>query len=329
MADFISSAAQYNHGSSKATICPDISMTTFKKTTKKTSNMTNKPSRTHLVSSLKARIEKDGYPRLQMMLMVMMTGLIGFLSSFILLHSGMQTMWLRYLCAFGIAYIGFIGLLRVWLVTQREQVADVAEAVLDLAYYSSRPNSSSLSSSGDAIASVNQLSGQGGDFSGAGASASFDQAGNPPEALIDLSEAANTASAGSSGSGGGSSISSNSNGIGDALSGAGDADELVIPLAVAAFVLALLFSTLYVVYSAPMLLAELSVDFLLATGLYRRLKKIPETAWLGTAIKKTIWPFLITALVISASGWALQNSAPGANTLSEAWKYHETHQAAD
>lgn len=298
-------------------------MTNFKKTSKKTSNMANKPSRSHLVSSLKARIEKDGYPRLQMMLMVLMTGLIGFLSSFILLHSGMQTMWLRYLCAFGIAYIGFIGLLRIWLVTQRDQVVDVAEAVLDLAYCSSRPSSSS----GDAIASMNQLSGQGGDFAGAGASASFDQAGNPPEALIDLSEAANTASAGSSCSGGGSSGSSS--GIGDALSGAGDADELVIPLAVAAFVLALLFSTLYVVYSAPMLLAELSVDFLLATGLYRRLKKIPETAWLGTAIKKTIWPFLITALVISASGWALQNSAPGANTLSEAWKYHETHQAAE
>ena len=281
--------------------------------------MANKPSRSHLVSSLKARIEKDGYPRLQMMLMVLMTGLIGFLSSFILLHSGMQTMWLRYLCAFGIAYIGFIGLLRVWLVTQREQVADVAEAVLDLAYYSSRPNSSSLSSSGDAIASMNQLSGQGGDFAGAGASASFDDAGSVSEPLIDLSEAGNTASVGSSGSGG----------IGDTLSGVGDSDDLVIPLAIAAFVLALLLSTLYVVYSAPMLLAELSVDFLLATGLYRRLKRIPETAWLATAIKKTIWPFLITALVTSASGWVLQNSAPGANTLSEAWKYHETHQAAD
>jgi len=275
--------------------------------------MENKPSRSHLVSSLKARIEKDGYPRLQMMLMVMMTGLIGFLSSFILLHSGMQTMWLRYLCAFGIAYIGFIGLLRVWLVTQREHVADVAEAVLDIAYHSSRPSSSSISSSGDAIASMNQLSGQGGDFSGAGASASFDDAGSVSEPLIDLSETGNAASSG----------------IGDTLSGVGDADDLVIPLAIAAFVLALLLSTLYVVYSAPMLLAELSVDFLLATGLYRRLKKIPETAWLGTAIKRTIWPFLITALVISASGWALQNSAPGANTLSEAWKYHETHQAAE
>lgn len=302
-------------------------MTNFKKTSKKTSNMANKPSRSHLVSSLKARIEKDGYPRLQMMLMVLMTGLIGFLSSFILLHSGMQTMWLRYLCAFGIAYIGFIGLLRVWLVTQREHVADVAEAVLDIAYHSSRPSSSSLSSSGDAIASMNQLSGQDGDFSGAGACASFDDAGSVSEPLIDLSETGNAASSGSS-YGGGSSGSSSS-GIGDTLSGVGDADDLVIPLAIAAFVLALLLSTLYVVYSAPMLLAELSVDFLLATGLYRRLKRIPETAWLGTAIKKTIWPFLITALVISASGWALQNSAPGANTLSEAWKYHETHQAAD
>ncbi|MBC3831874.1 hypothetical protein H8K33_10175 [Undibacterium amnicola] len=291
--------------------------------------MANKPSRSHLVSSLKSRIEKDGYPRLQMMLMVLMTGLIGFLSSFILLHSGMKTMWLRYLCAFGIAYIGFIGLLRVWLVTQREHVADVAEAVLDIAYHSSRPSSSSISSSGDAIASMNQLSGQDGDFSGAGASASFDDTGSVSEPLIDLSEAGNAASNGSSyGSGGGSSGSSSS-GIGDTLSGVGDADDLVIPLAIAAFVLALLLSTLYVVYSAPMLLAELSVDFLLATGLYRRLKKIPETAWLGTAIKKTIWPFLITALVISASGWVLQNSAPGANTLSEVLTYHEAHQDAD
>lgn len=285
-------------------------------TNKKNPRVSNKLSRSHLVSRLKARIEKDGYPRLQMMLMVMMTGLIGFLSSFILLHSGMQTMWLRYLCAFGIAYAGFICLLRVWLVTQREQVADVTEAVLDIAYHASRPSSGSGS----------QFSGQGGDFGGGGASASFDGAGAPSEGLIDLSEAGNTASSVSGSSGGSSGSSSGSSGIGDALSGAGDADELVIPLAIAAFVLALLLSTLYVVYSAPMLLAELSVDFLLATGLYRRLKKIPETAWLGTAIKKTIWPFLITAVVISGSGWVLQNSAPGAKTLSEVLKYHEAHQ---
>ncbi|MBR7746107.1 hypothetical protein [Undibacterium baiyunense] len=283
-------------------------------TNKKNLAASNKLSRSHLVSRLKSRIEKDGYPRLQMMLMVMMTGLIGFLSSFILLHSGMQTMWLRYLCAFGIAYVGFIGLLRVWLVTQREQVADVTEAVLDIAYHASRPSSGTGS----------QFSGQGGDFGGGGTSASFDSASSPSEGLIDLSEAGNTASSVSTGGSGGG--SSGSSGIGNALSGAGDADELVIPLAVAAFVLALLLSTLYVVYSAPMLLAELSVDFLLATGLYRRLKKIPETAWLGTAIKKTIWPFLITAVVISGSGWVLQNSAPGANTLSEVLKYHEAHQ---
>lgn len=284
-------------------------------TNKKNSGVSHKLSRSHLVSRLKARIEKDGYPRLQMMLMVLMTGLIGFLSSFILLHSGVQTMWLRYLCAFGIAYVGFIGLLRVWLVTQREQAADVTEAVLDIAYHASRPNSGSGS----------QFSGRGGDFGGGGTSASFDSASSPSEGVIDLSEAGNTANS-VSGSGGGGSGSSGSSGIGDALSGAGDADELVIPLAIAAFVLALLLSTLYVVYSAPMLLAELSVDFLLATGFYRRLKKIPETAWLGTAIKKTIWPFLITAVVISGSGWVLQNSAPGANTLSEVLKYHKAHQ---
>lgn len=45
-------------------------------------------------------LERDSYPRLQMLLIVMLTGAAGFVVSFLLLRAGLGDMWLRYLAAF-------------------------------------------------------------------------------------------------------------------------------------------------------------------------------------------------------------------------------------
>ena len=49
-----------------------------------------------------------------------------------------------------------------------------------------------------------------------------------------------------------------------------------------------LIAVLYVVYVAPALLAEITLDALVAGGLYKAAKKIEGHNWLRTAIRKTI-----------------------------------------
>ena len=106
--------------------------------------------------------------------------------------------------------------------------------------------------------------------------------------------------------------------VGDAVGAVADADELAIPLLVLALAAALVFSSLYMVYTAPALLAEVAVDGLFAAGLYRKLRGLEPAHWLTTAIQRTILPFALTAVLVSGVGWGLEQAAPGAHTLGQA-----------
>ncbi|WP_459866071.1 hypothetical protein [Endothiovibrio diazotrophicus] len=96
------------------------------------------------------------------------------------------------------------------------------------------------------------------------------------------------------------------------------AGEFAIPLAVLMIVGALLFSSLWIVYTAPTLFAELLVDGALSASLYRRLRGLETRHWLTTAVMRTFWPFAVTALVSSLGGMVLQHYAPAAHSLGEA-----------
>ena len=72
---------------------------------------------------------------------------------------------------------------------------------------------------------------------------------------------------------------------------------------------------LFVVYSAPLLFAELLVDGVLAATLYRRLRGIEPRHWLETAVRRTFLPFLLTACFTGAAGWTMAMYAPGANSI--------------
>ena len=196
-------------------------------------------------------------------------------------------MWVRYLYAFGFAYGVFLLLLWIWLRTRTEDFADLS----DIANLGPGPGDSG----GDPCTSY---SGQGGEFGGGGASGSFEQPIEPMH--VDSV-----------------SLSSGSSPVGEALGVVGDADELAIPLAILVLVGALLLSSLLVVYSAPMLFAELLVDGVLAASLYRRLRGLETRHWLETAIRRTFWAFMLTALTVAAAGWAMELYAPGANSIGD------------
>ncbi|MBA2733109.1 MAG: hypothetical protein H0U54_09505 [Acidobacteria bacterium] len=149
-----------------------------------------------------------------------------------------------------------------------------------------------------------QFSGGGGDAGGAGAGGSWGQG------LFSSS------SPSSSGSGGSSSASSGSGGGGGL-----DLDEGFFIIVAIVAIAGALIAILYVVYVAPALLAEILVDGVLVAGLYRKLKGVEQRHWLRAAVRQTILPALIAAMLFSVAGYALQRAAPKAHSIGEVWRY--------
>lgn len=240
-------------------------------------------SRRHEVQRIRGHLQHFSFPRLQMLMLVTLTGMAGFSASALLLHGGMLTMWSRYLAAFGIAYLVFLGLLWLWLRTRAEDWGDVPDV------------SNAMPTPSHAHPHASDLGAHDGGFGGGGASGSFD---GPAMDIPVIDDATSEVA-------------------GEALSAAAHAEELAIPLVVIVFLAAMLFSSLFLIWSAPTLFAELLVDGVLSASLYRRLRGLQTQHWVRTAILRTIWPFITTALIVAALGWGMALYAPGAHSIGE------------
>ncbi|APW44896.1 hypothetical protein RS694_14840 [Rhodoferax saidenbachensis] len=218
-------------------------------------------------------------------LIVALTGAAGWLCSFLLLHAGFGSMVVRYPLALCGAYVFFLFLLWLWLRTRAEDYVDLPDPVQGVDLFSGSPGAPAPSIS----------SGGGGDFAGGGASGSFDDVGVGP-----ISEPGVLSS------------------IGDAAGSGLDADELAIPIIAVVLAIGLALASLYVVYLAPALFAELLFDGVLSYTLYRRLRHADSDHWLGTAFRRTVVPFALTAVFLMAVGAAMSVYAPGAHSMGEA-----------
>ena len=219
-----------------------------------------------------------------MSVILLLTGFVGFLSSFLLLQIGVFKMWLRYPLSILSAYVAFLLLLRLWLAIQRYQNS----LDFDLP--------TGVGSRGTSSPSADFSFGGGGEFSGGGGGGSWSD---------DVS-----------------STSSISGGASSVLDGVGfdfDLEEFgLIILAVVALIGGLL-ATLYVVYIAPVFLAEILVDGLILGGLYKRVRHIERKHWLQTAVRKTLLPTILCVLFFGIIGGALQMLAPEAKSIGEVW----------
>ena len=247
-------------------------------------------SRAQQISKLKAALVTDGYPRLQMTMLVGLTGGAGFLCSYGLLHAGLHTIWLRYLLAMCGAYLAFLFLLWLWLRWPRIHFSDLADTLdpTDL-----------LNVGGKTKVPLPS----GGRFGGAGASVAFEApaAGSPvPAPLLEGFDG-----------GGGAEL------VEEAVDAASGSDELFIPILVILLVLTILLSSLWLIWSAPVLFSELLVDGALSAGLYRRLSHLPRRHWLETAVRRTVWPFLITTILVVAIGYGMNHLVPEAKSIGE------------
>jgi hypothetical protein len=94
-------------------------------------------------------------------------------------------------------------------------------------------------------------------------------------------------------------------------------DDFAIPLLVIAFVAIVVCASLWIVYAAPALFAELLFDGILAAGLYRRLRRGDRRHWLDTALRRTGLPFALTALALIAFGLGVQHFRPHAHSIGD------------
>jgi hypothetical protein len=264
-----------------------------------------KQSREHVIERVKRRLLHRGSPRRQMFLILSVTGAVGFFISYALLHVGLTWMWLRYPICILLAYCVFLLILRLWLFSHsREQGPrlDSDPSVLDAVDSSALDLlPGEIGSGGSGGISV---FGGGGDFGGGGAGGSW-------------GEAVSSAQVASPGSGGGSGGGSSGGGGGGSFDF--DLEEGWLIVLAVAVIFAALFASLYIVYIAPELLAEILVDGLLVGGLYKRLKGLEQRNWLGTAVRKTLLPALIVALLFSVAGYLLQRAVPRANSIGDVW----------
>jgi hypothetical protein len=220
------------------------------------------------------RLLHHGYPRVEMAVLVLVTGLAGFLASFALLHAGLGMMALRYPLAVGCAFIALLLQLWLWLKLRHRWRDDLADTV--------EIPSGSIDSSPD-------YCGGGGTFDGGGASGNFDMPGT------DL--------------------------FSGPVEAAANAEEGAIPLfaliGIAAVALSMVLLAFSLVSTAPFLFAELLVDGAMSASLYRRLRHLPQRHWTETAVRRTIVPFALSALLLAAVGFGMAWAVPGAHTFGE------------
>ena len=244
------------------------------------------------IESLKQHLLRKSYPRLHASLILLLTGLAGFLVSFALLRFGVSSMWLRYPVAIVFAYGVFLLLLRVWLWVNRPDEFDLAlvEDALEVSF--------------DATESVDPGFGGGADFAGGGAGGSWEESVSTVTTSRSLSSVSPAKGSGSSGFNFDLDLE----------------DAWLIVIAIIAL-LAAAIAALYVVDIAPALLAEILLDGVLMAGLYKRVKTIDHRHWLRAALRKTALPAVLVAVFFSVAGFAIQKAAPEARSIGEVWHH--------
>jgi hypothetical protein len=239
--------------------------------------VTHQP-RVELVARLARDLERFTAPRIQLLIMMIVAGGAAFLASALLLWSPAQTFELmapRYAAAALCGYLAFILLIRVWIALHRPPGDGPGLDALDV-LDAIGPNSS--------VPSVE------------------------PPALF----------GGGRSGGGGYSTRWSASGSGDSGPSFGlglDLEDGIWLIVAAACAAAGVVAIGYVVYMAPILLAEVALDAAIISVLYRRLRRDEQGHWLFTVVRHTWIPALVLVLFAFAAGYALQQVAPDARSI--------------
>jgi hypothetical protein len=96
-----------------------------------------------------------------------------------------------------------------------------------------------------------------------------------------------------------------------------DLDDGVWITIAATCVIGGLVAIAYVIYIAPVLLAEVALDAAIISALYRRLREDEAGHWLVTVVTRTWLPALVVVAFAALAGFALQQFAPEARSIGD------------
>ncbi|HLL15065.1 MAG TPA: hypothetical protein VK388_08375 [Pyrinomonadaceae bacterium] len=272
--------------------------------------------RKRVIERVRRSLVRDGNPRLLVSFLLALTGASGFLISAVLLRLGVTMMAVRYPLAVILAYCVFLLLLRLWLALRRTDSSDL-DHLADAGDVIPHLFDSAGSAGGEAARAT---FGGGGDFGGAGAGGGWSGGvtGSVPGGISGNVPGGAPGNMSANVSGGSSSATDWIPDVPDAL----DVDLgdgcfwIIIPIAAIAGVLFVMF---YVVYIAPVFLAEIMVDALLLAGLYKRLKGVERRHWLRSCVRRTLLPALVATALFIAAGYLMGRIAPEAHSIGEFW----------
>lgn len=241
----------------------------------------SKWSREGEIARLRERLSRGGYPRLEMLLIIALAGGAGLLGSIVLLRLGVTVMAVRYPLAVLAGYGVFLLMLRVWLYLKAGSMIGW-----------SGPDVTGIDLPGGGSGSG--WSGFGGGSSGGGG------------ATDSWGSAMSVAPGGDSGGGGW---------LSDL-----DLDEGWLVVLGLLAILGAAAAGVYVIYSAPALLAEILLDSLLLAGLYRKVRSVEPRHWLVSAFRLTWLPVLAVIVMFAIAGYLLQLAAPEARTIGDVFR---------
>ncbi len=219
----------------------------------------SQPTRQVLVAEMRDRLTRESFPRAIILCLLIVSGSAAFLSSFIALQMGLDSMALRYGLATLVGYGAFIALIRTWIAIRRGWSADC---------------------------------------------------------LVDLIPWENVPVDRAPGSGGSGATDEGVSGVADRLaSSLTDFDDFWWLVLAGVALCAGLVAIGAIVYSAPLLLAEVALDAALVSTVYSRLRRDEAGHWATTTIRQT-WTSALTLIVFMAAvGFALQRLAPDAHSI--------------
>ena len=254
----------------------------------------------------KRQFAKRVFTRFHMSLILLGTILSGVIFSKILLIAGLDHMVIRFSIVLIFAYFVFFILMRIWLhylttpYRKRKNDLDMIDAV-DL--ITNIPGPSTSGSSPDHV-------GHGGEFGGAGSSGSWST--DSGSAGIDVSEAISDTAEPVSKTAGET--------AGAALADIGDEGGIVL-IALALLLLALFGGGIYLIYEAPVIIAEAAFELILASTIIKKAKQMDTPNWIGSVLRTT-WPaFAITLSIAIVSGAVLMSTCPQAIKITEVFRY--------
>jgi len=249
---------------------------------------------------------KSRHPlRFHMSLILVATVCAGFLATRIMLALQLENVLVRYPLAVVFAYLVFFVSVKLWLkyitpVPPQQKFQDNSPDPGDLLTDLPIPSPSD----GGLV-----FQGGGGGFDGGGASSNFSETGM--DFVDDTSSSIDT------GGGIGDAVGDVVGGVAEGVGDEGGAVIIVVFAALAALMAVVIGSGAYLVYEAPFILSEAAFEFILAAGLLRGTKRIDSADWMGSVLKTTSIPFLMTLGLATLAGYLMHQYFPEVTRISE------------